>query len=140
VPTFFVSKDHPEYSTAIPAVDVETQVQHAIFLARAGIAGIVLLGSTGEAVHLTAVERVSLISAVRKGLAHSGFPEYPILAGTSTQSMEEAIVQIGQAKQAGAQWAMVLAPGYFAGAHCSQDGIFKFFETIAERSELPILV
>jgi 2-keto-3-deoxy-L-rhamnonate aldolase len=116
-----------------------TQAAHAVFLARAGIRGLVLLGSTGEAVHLTSSERVELVSAVRKGLDNEGYKDYPLIAGTATQSVEETLQHLSHSKNAGAQWGLCLAPGYFAGA-VSQDGIARWFEAIADRSLIPIMV
>jgi len=139
VPTFFASKSASNYDSAVPPLDTAVQVEHAVHLARAGITGLVLLGSTGEAVHLTSLERVQLISAVRQGLSSAGFPNYPLLAGTATQSIEDAVTQLSEAQKAGAQWGMCLAPGYFATA-VSQAGIATWFEAVADRSPIPILV
>jgi 2-keto-3-deoxy-L-rhamnonate aldolase len=108
-------------------------------LARAGIRGLILLGSTGEAVHINNNERTHLISGVRKALDSAGFHDYPLLAGTATQSVEQTVGLLEDARNAGAQWGMVLAPGYFASA-VSQDGIAAWFEAVADRSVLPILV
>jgi 2-keto-3-deoxy-L-rhamnonate aldolase len=139
VPTFFASKSASNFEPAAPPLDVKAQAAHAVFLANAGIRGLVLLGSTGEAVHLTSSERIELVSSVRKELDAQGFKDYPLLAGTATQSVEETLQHLRESKDAGAQWGLVLAPGYFAGA-VSQDGIAKWFEIVAEKSPLPILV
>jgi 2-keto-3-deoxy-L-rhamnonate aldolase len=120
-------------------VDVQTQAAHAVFLAKAGIRGLVLLGSTGEAVHLTAQERNELVSGVRKELEAQGFNDYPLIAGTATQSIAETLEHLQGAKDAGAQWGLCLAPGYFAAA-VTQEGISRWFEAVADKSPIPILV
>lgn len=97
------------------------------------------MGSTGEAVHLTSAERVELVSAMRKELEAQGYKDYPLIAGTAVQSIEETLQHLKESKEAGAQWGLCLAPGYFAGA-VSQDGIAKWFEAIADRSPIPIMV
>jgi dihydrodipicolinate synthase/N-acetylneuraminate lyase len=61
------------------------QAAHSIHLAKCGIRGLVILGSTGEAVALTNKERSLLLSSVRKELHNAGFKDYPIIAGTATQ-------------------------------------------------------
>ncbi|EKG18476.1 hypothetical protein MPH_04278 [Macrophomina phaseolina MS6] len=139
VPTFFAPKTAATYNPTNPPVDVDTQSAHALYLARAGIRGLVILGSTGEAVHITNAERRALLSGVRAALTENGFPDYPIIAGTATQSIDETVVQLEEAREAGAQWGMVLAPGYFASA-VSQEGIIAWFEAVADRSPIPVLV
>jgi 2-keto-3-deoxy-L-rhamnonate aldolase len=136
VPTFFKPASS---STLQPAVDVETQVQHSVFLAKNGVRGLVLLGSTGEAIHMSRQERIDLVSGVRKGLNDAGFPEYPIMAGTLINSVDETLEWLEDFKKAGAQWGLVLAPGYF-GAAASQEGIREWYSVVADKSPLPILM
>lgn len=139
VPTFFVGKQASNYNAVAAPVDVDTQVAHSLYLAEAGIKGLVILGSTGEAVHLTNKERFEVLSGVRQGLEKKGFKDYPILAGTATQNIEETVEQLKGAKEAGSQWGMCLAPGYFAGAS-TQEGIVQWFTAVADRSPIPILM
>jgi 2-keto-3-deoxy-L-rhamnonate aldolase len=87
VPTFFASI--PSRSTPTPPLDLKTQSQHAIHLAKAGIRGLALLGSSGEAVALSNSERVDLIKTVRSDLASAGFSDYPLIAGTATQGIND---------------------------------------------------
>ncbi|KAG5973434.1 hypothetical protein E4U55_000567 [Claviceps digitariae] len=145
VPTFFLS-NHKEASTtttshdpAIPPIDIATQAAHAIYLAKSGIKGLVLFGTTGEAVHIHPRERRALLQGVRDALDREGFPEYPLIAGTATHSIEETTALLAEAKLAGAQWGMVLAPGYNAGV-TPQEGIVRWFTAVANRSPMPILV
>ncbi|KAI1273446.1 dihydrodipicolinate synthase [Xylaria sp. FL0933] len=139
VPTFFVSKKSSNYNPVAAPVDIDTQIAHSLYLARAGIKGLVILGSTGEAVHLTNKERFEVLSGVRQAFEKEGFKDYPILAGTATQNIEETVDQLRAAKEAGAQWGMCLAPGYFAGAS-TQEGIVRWFTAVADQSPIPILI
>ena len=84
-------------------------------------------------------ERIDLISGVRKGLNDAGFPDYPIMAGTLIKSVDETLEQLEDYKQAGAQWGLVLAPGYF-GPVASQEGIREWYGVVADNSPLPILM
>ncbi|KAK4447322.1 hypothetical protein QBC34DRAFT_132008 [Podospora aff. communis PSN243] len=141
-PTFFLplSSSSSSPTPYQPTVDVPTQVAHSVFLARAGITGIVLLGSTGEAIHLSSSERIDLVSSVRKGLDDAGFPEYPLMAGVLTSGgIEETLQWLREYADAGAQWGLVLAPGYF-GAGVGQEGLREWYEAVADRSPIPILV
>ncbi|KAF1919365.1 hypothetical protein BDU57DRAFT_546043 [Ampelomyces quisqualis] len=136
VPTFFKPASA---SSRQAAVDVDTQIQHAVFLAQNGVRGLVLLGSTGEAIHMSRQERVDVVAGVRKGLADAGFPDYPIMAGTLVNSIDETLEWLEDFKQAGAQWGLVLAPGYF-GAAASQEGIREWYTVVADKSPLPVLI
>lgn len=89
--------------------------------------------------HITNAERFEILSGVRAELDKAGFTDYPIVAGTATQSIEETVSQLREAQKAGAQWGMVLAPGYFASA-VSQAGVIAWFEAVADQSPIPILV
>ncbi|KAI1112319.1 dihydrodipicolinate synthase [Nemania sp. NC0429] len=139
VPTFFVGKQAATYNAEAAPLDVDTQVAHSLYLARSGIRGLVVLGSTGEAVHVTDAERFEVLSRVRRAFEENGFPGYPILAGTATQGIEETLAQLRAARDAGAQWGMCLAPGYFAGAS-TQEGIIRWFTAVADRSPIPVLI
>jgi 2-keto-3-deoxy-L-rhamnonate aldolase len=136
VPTFFKSSLG---GSGQPAIDVETQIAHSVHLAKNGIHGLVLMGSTGEAIHLSRSERKELISGVRKGLDAAGFANYPIMAGVLTNSTEDALEWIDDSRQAGAQWGLVLAPGYF-GSAASQENLVQWYTSVADRSSLPILL
>ena len=139
VPTFFVSKNSPSYDAVSPPLDIETQAAHAVFLAKAGIRGLVILGSTGESVHLHPRERHVLFAGVRAGLDKAGFPSFPLIAGTATTNIAETVEQLVEARDAGMQYGMVLAPGYNAGV-TSQEGLVDWFTAVADRSPIPILV
>ncbi|EWZ31366.1 hypothetical protein FOCG_08473 [Fusarium oxysporum f. sp. radicis-lycopersici 26381] len=137
VPTFF--KDKPQAPDLQPAVDVATQASHSVYLAESGITGLVLMGSTGEAIHMSSAERVDLISGVRKALDEAGYKDYSIMAGVLANSVDETLEWLRDAQQAGAQWGLVLAPGYFGGA-VTQDNLVEWFSLVADNSPLPILL
>ena len=142
VPTFFSAsfKDATTVSKLYNnRLATEIQAAHSIHLAKSGIKGLVLLGSTGESIHLQPAERTTLISSVRKALDDADFKKYPIIVGVLTNSIEEAIEQLQSAKEAGGDYGLVLAPGYF-GAGVSQEGIVKWYKTVANASPMPILL
>ncbi|MBE3045303.1 dihydrodipicolinate synthase family protein [Candidatus Bathyarchaeota archaeon] len=134
-PTFFL----PAPAGTQPALDIQTQINHTVFLAKSGIRGLVILGSTGEAIHLTRAERIALVSGVRAGLEDAGFKDYPIMAGVLTNSVEETLEWLADYAEAGAQWGLVLAPGYF-GKGPSQENLKAWYELVADKSPLPILM
>lgn len=138
-PTFF-RPSKTQTSHQQPEVDVETQTAHSVFLAKAGITGLVLLGSTGEAMHLSREERADLVRGVKQGVADAGFQDYPIMAGVLTSGgIEETLEWLDDYASAGAQWGLVLVPGYF-GAATKQRDIVEWYNIIADKSPIPILV
>lgn len=98
-----------------------------------------MMGSTGEAVHMSRTERSTLVSEVRRGLDEAGFKEYPIMAGVLVNSVDETLEWLRDAHAAGAQWGLVLAPGYF-GAAASQENLVAWYTLVADKSPLPILM
>lgn len=134
-PTFFKKNG----KTGREEVDIETQVKHTIFLADNGIKGVVLLGSTGEMIHMTRKERIDFVAGVKKGLQEKGYGSYPVLAGVAHNGVEDSIEECKAMKEAGAEYAMVLAPNYFAGA-TSQEGLVAWFNAVADESPLPVII
>ncbi|QPG74637.1 hypothetical protein FOA43_001972 [Brettanomyces nanus] len=126
IPTFF-KKDQV-------TIDYETQVRHAKFLKENGIKGAVIMGSTGEAAHLTRVERASIISAI-----HKGVPGFTIIGGSSQNSIEDTLDEIDSIKAAGASYALVLCSSYY-GAGISQQGMIDFYTAVADKSPLPVMI
>ncbi|KAH8148256.1 uncharacterized protein LAJ45_07708 [Morchella importuna] len=139
IPTPGVWVPVPTFFTPAGALDTATQAAHSLHLARNGIAGIVLLGSTGEAVHLSRAERSEMISAVRAALNKNGFEGYPLMAGTMAGTVDETVELLVEAGEAGAQFGLVLAPGYFAG-QVSQANVEAWYSAVADASPLPILI
>ncbi|KAL2151752.1 hypothetical protein VTH82DRAFT_6850 [Thermothelomyces myriococcoides] len=138
-PTFFKPISEAQNSFQ-PLVDTETQVLHSVFLARAGVTGIAILGSTGEAVHLSREERLGLVTAVRRGLDEAGFPDYPLMGGVLTNGgLDETLEWLADYAEAGAQWGLVLCPGYF-GAAVTQQNIVDWYTAVADLSPIPILI
>ncbi|KAH6986132.1 hypothetical protein BKA56DRAFT_670321 [Ilyonectria sp. MPI-CAGE-AT-0026] len=139
VPTFFAAKKTANYDATTPPLDIETQGAHAVYLAKAGIRGVVALGSTGEAVHLHPRDRAKVLGGIKAALEKEGFKDYPIIAGTATNSVEETVEQLKDAHAAGAQWGLCLVPGYNA-VVTTQDGIIRWFTAVADQSPIPVMI
>ena len=72
-------------------LDIPSIKKHAVRLAKAGVVGVVTMGSNGEAVHLTREERTKVTSATREALDEAGFHDIPIICGASEQSIRGTI-------------------------------------------------
>lgn len=139
VPTFFAKPDSPNYDSVSPPLDLSAQSEHSLFLVKGGIKGLVILGSTGEAILVRNHERHDLIKSQRKTLDDAGYTDRPIIAGTASQNIDDTLELIKDSKDAGAEYAMVLGPGYFAPS-TSQVGLEKWFVAVADKSMLPVLI
>ncbi|PWN42688.1 aldolase [Ceraceosorus guamensis] len=106
-------------------LDLEAFKKVALRVASAGC-GLVVLGTGGEASHVTASERIRLT---------------PIIAGTGTGSLYETKQLCKDAAAAGADAAIVLTPGFFAGAIAKDRTALKqYFHEIASASPIPVMV
>jgi 2-keto-3-deoxy-L-rhamnonate aldolase len=61
------------------------------------------------------------------------------MAGVLTNSVDEALEWLDDAKDAGAQWGLVLAPGYFGGA-ATQENLREWYKLVADASPISILM
>ena len=126
LPTFFDAQDE---------LDLATFRRHIHNLSETGIAGHVVMGSNGEAVHLTTDERTQLIEAARNATSET----FPILAGCGEQSTRATVGNCHLAARAGASAALVLPPFYFKGRMDSR-ALLAHYRAIADASPLPIVI
>ncbi|PKS11554.1 hypothetical protein jhhlp_003319 [Lomentospora prolificans] len=122
-------------------IDVESIAQHAVRLAKAGVAGLATQGSNGEAVHLTHSERQLVTATTRKALNENGFRNMPIIVGCGCQSTRETIQYCREAWEAGGDYALVLPPSYYAPLFApSSQTVLQYFRDVADASPIPILI
>lgn len=129
VPTFFKGPDFE--------LDLNTQIKHAKLLYDSGINGVVVSGSMGESNHLTQKERLILISTIRKNIPDTNFK---VIAGMPLTNIVDTIEEIAKSAQLGADYLILLVPGYYGPRLTKQSGIIKYFESIGNKSELPIII
>ena len=100
---------------------------------RAGTAGLVPCGSTGEAATLTAEEYrrvVTLTLEESRGLL-------PVIAGVGTNATAKAVEMAHEAESLGADALLVLAPYY---NKPTQEGLYLHFRAVARGTRLPVIV
>lgn len=88
---------------------------------------------------LTAAEKSQLLRITREIAVRVGRPQITITMGTSGHCTRDVISETRLAKEAGADYVLVLTPSYFHFA-MNQDAIVAFFEELADASPLPILI
>ncbi|CAM1506215.1 Fc.00g058560.m01.CDS01 [Cosmosporella sp. VM-42] len=120
-------------------LDLDASRVHLTRLAKAGVAGLVIQGSNGEAMHLSHDERQQVIKLAKAVLRKHGRYNTVIIAGCGAQSTRETIELCKGAKEAGAEFALVLSPSYFVGA-MRKPVIQKLFDDVATASPTPILL
>lgn len=98
-----------------------------------GVDGISPVGSTGEGPKLTSGQRVSLVSRVR-ALVPAGMPVVP---GMPLVTVAEALAEIQSLAEADATAVMVSPPSYYP---LADDAVLRLYETVADRSPLPLLL
>ncbi|KAL9560125.1 hypothetical protein MBANPS3_000089 [Mucor bainieri] len=129
VPTFFKENED---------LDLEAFDKHIEYLANSGLAGIVVLGSMGEAVNLSDEERVQVIQQCSDSVKKYN-PSLKIIAGTSSQSARNTITYTKQAAEAGAGFVLVLPPSFYKGS-MDHDALYQFYTTVADQSPLPVVI
>ncbi|GLR78635.1 4-hydroxy-tetrahydrodipicolinate synthase [Azospirillum oryzae] len=98
-----------------------------------GTHGLVPCGTTGESPTLSHEEHNRVVELCIE--AAGG--KVPVMAGTGSNSTDEAIALTRHAKQAGAQAALVVTPYY---NKPSQEGLYQHFKAIHDAADLPIFI
>lgn len=101
--------------------------------------GIVLAGTNGEAITLSRTEKSERVRATREAARDLGSPNLPVSLGTSGTSTRDVLDDCTAAKEAGADFALVLVPSFFHFA-MTKDAIYEFFEEVADASPVPLVI
>ncbi|SPF42471.1 Dihydrodipicolinate synthetase [Candidatus Sulfotelmatobacter kueseliae] len=102
---------------------------------RTPVAGIVVLGSTGEAILLSDQERRDVLKSARQAAA----PNKVLVAGTGIESAVETLRLTEYAAELGYDVAMVRTPHYYK-KQMAPANILAFYRTVADRSPLPVII
>lgn len=103
------------------------------FQIKSGINGLVPAGSTGESATLSHAEHMDVVQCVIE--ATRG--RVPVVAGTGSNSTQEALALTRAAHDAGADAMLVVAPYY---NRPTQEGLFRHFSQVAEATDRPIVL
>ena len=102
---------------------------------RTPCAGIVVLGSTGEAILLSDQERRDVLKSAREAVA----PNKVLIAGTGIESAIETLRLTEYAAEIGYDAAMVRTPHYYK-TQMQPANLLAFYRTVADRSPLPVII
>jgi 4-hydroxy-2-oxoglutarate aldolase len=103
---------------------------------RTGLAGYVVMGSTGESVMLTPDEKYTMWELVAKHAA----PEKLLIAGTGMESVRETVALTNRAADMGYKAAMVRTPHYYKNLVNRADAQALYFRAVADQSRIPLIV
>jgi 4-hydroxy-tetrahydrodipicolinate synthase len=101
---------------------------------QAGVSGYVLLGSTGERVHLDDREYLQTIETARAVVSDLAF-----IVGAGQQSVIGTVKEIKRAAQAGADAVLVITP-YFYRSAITQETLVSFYTAVAGEVPVPVLL
>ncbi|MEM2672999.1 MAG: 4-hydroxy-tetrahydrodipicolinate synthase, partial [Candidatus Hadarchaeales archaeon] len=100
------------------------------FQIRSGIDGLVPVGTTGECSTLSYEEHLRVVEVV----VEAAGGRVPVIAGTGSNSTREALMLTREAKERGADGALVVVPYY---NRPTQEGLYQHFKRLAEEVDIP---
>lgn len=115
------------------SLDLDATARHVDAMLAAGCDGLVMLGTLGENVSLSADEKRQVIAASVEAIAGRA----PLIAGCAEYSAREASAYIRDVARAGADGVMLLPPMVYRTA---PEETLAHFRGIGSASELPIMV
>ncbi len=104
-------------------------------LSRTGLKGIVVLGSNGEYVYLSADEKKKVVQTAVESVP----ADMPVIAGTGCESTAETIRLTREVARLGARAALVVTPHYYSGL-MSVDAMVQHFTAVADNVPIPVIL
>tara|TARA_B100001057_G_scaffold116883_1_gene115428 strand:+ start:2290 stop:3174 length:885 start_codon:yes stop_codon:yes gene_type:complete len=114
-------------------LDVDSYIKLIHFHIENGTSGLVPAGTTGESPTLSHEEHQKVIDLC---VQESG-GKLPVIAGTGSNSTQEAISLTAYAERAGANAALVVTPYY---NKPTQEGLYQHYKAINDKCGLPIII
>mgnify|MGYP001489044627 CR=1 FL=1 len=114
-------------------LDEETYIKLINFHLDNGTNGLVPAGTTGESPTLSHAEHEKVIELC----INESKGKIPVIAGTGSNSTDEAIALTKHAERAGADGALVVTPYY---NKPTQEGLYQHYKAINENTSLPIII
>jgi len=103
---------------------------------RSLLAGMVVLGSTGEAVALDDAESREALRVASDAAA----PEKVLIAGVGRESVKGTVELAEAAAQNSYDAILVRTPSYYAGQMSKPAAVLSYFRSVADRSPLPVIL
>jgi len=120
-------------------VDISVCRKHVVRLCEAGLVGIIVMGSNGEAVHLSTEEKVFITRETRAALDEAGFSHIPVIVGASENSIRGTVELCKRLYEAGGEYTLLVPPSYYRTA-IDEAAIYEYFTAVADGSPLPVII
>jgi dihydrodipicolinate synthase/N-acetylneuraminate lyase len=104
-------------------------------LAGAGLGGVLIAGSTGEAPYLTASERLRMVELARRFVR----PPEMVIAGTGLESARETLALSREAAARGADALLVVTPHYFR-SRMDAAALTAYYQYLADQLPRPVIL
>ena len=114
-------------------LDEECYIKLINFHLENGTNGLVPAGTTGESPTLSHAEHNKVIELC----INEAKGKIPVIAGTGSNSTDEAVALTKHAEKAGADGALVVTPYY---NKPTQEGLYQHYKTINDKTSLPIII
>ena len=98
-----------------------------------GTSSLLIAGTTGEGPTITNEELKTLVSRARSITGD----EYPLIAGTGTNSTLSTIQRTKIAEESGADFALIVGPYY---NKPTQQGFFRHYQAVADAVDVPLII
>ena len=117
------------------AVDYDALIFNLARYAQSGVLGYLALGSNGENRSLTEEEKIRVLATI---VRHKGAGQV-VMAAATYDAQRDTERFLKQAAELGADFGLVLSPGYFR-KQMTEDVLFRYFSTLADTSPIPLLI
>ena len=114
-------------------LDIESYIKLIHFHIENGTCGLIPAGTTGESPTLSHEEHQKVIDLCVK----ESKGKIPVIAGTGSNSTQEAISLTTHAEKAGANGALIVTPYY---NKPTQEGLYQHYKAINDKCGIPIII
>lgn len=118
---------------SVSIADLKHNIQ--MMYSRVGLAGYVVMGSTGESVLLSKSEMEAVLVAVKETASH----DKKLIAGTGAESTAETIERTKRAAELGYDAALVKTPYYYKPVY-KPEVYLQHYRRVADASPIPVLL
>jgi 4-hydroxy-2-oxoglutarate aldolase len=102
---------------------------------KTGVTGYVVLGSTGERVHLDEREYLTVVETARECITK----EMAFVVGAGQQSVRATLNEVRRVSEAGADAVLLITPHFYRGA-MTQGTLFGYYMAVADDARVPVLL
>jgi dihydrodipicolinate synthase/N-acetylneuraminate lyase len=115
------------------AIDFDAFQKNVAWWLAAGVDGVLVLGSTGEAVHMDDDEALTVVAVAREVVPR----DRTLMVGTGRPGTAATVAWTERVARAGADLALVLTPHYY-GPEMTRNVLGRYYRGVADGSPIPV--